>query len=247
MPRLKKKTKRKFKRGGSSRSTPKSPKSPSVSTPKRKSKKSKKRPSPIKTADAVIKDLKDIKYEISTKLDSMKCKDILELYKDIGTLDNLTTTSVTITPKFFKDNSPPGTKVNPDDVDKLNARKILKINKIKIGSEEKEPDNLYFFKSSGSSRPGDNIEGIYFPLNYLPSVDNPDKTYLFELESNGIRIKKPEDYYKSIFIQISLEGYLSDKENHDALKNQLLKYGRFINEENALISKYLTNKDSICK
>lgn len=242
MPRLKKKTKRKFKRGGSSVSTPKSPKSPSVSTRR----KSKKRPSPIKTADAVIKDLKEIKYEISKKLDSMKRTDILELYKDIGTLDNLTTTSVTITPKFFKDNSPPGTKVNPGDVAKLNARKILKINKITIGSEEKELDNLYFFKSSGSSRPGDNIEGIYFPLNYLPSVDN--KIYLFELESNGIRIKKPEDYYKSIFIQISLEGYLDDKKkkkNLDALKNQLLKYGRFITEENALISKYLFYQDSI--
>jgi hypothetical protein len=239
MPRLKKKTKRKFKRGGSSRSTPKSS---SVSTPK---KKSKKRPAKIKTANSVIKDLNEIKNEISTKLDSMKRKDILELYKDIGTLDNLTTTNVAIDLKFIKDNSLPGTKVKPDDVDKLNARKILKINTITIGSEEKEFEELYFFKSSGSSRPGDNIEGIYFPLNYLPSVDNPDKTYLFELESNGIRIKKPEDYYKSIFTQISLEGYSSNKEKLNALKNQLLNYGRFITEENALISKYLYNQDSI--
>jgi len=247
MPRLKKKTKRKFKRGGSSVSTPKSPKSPSVSTPTKKSKKSKNRPSQIKTADAVIRNLNEIRYEISTKLDSMKCKDILKLYNDIGTLDNLTKTNVKIDLEFIKDNSPPGTKVNPDDVDKLNARKILKINRIKIGSEEKKLDNLYFFKSSGSSRPGDNIEGIYFPLNYLPSVDNPDKTYLFELESNGIRIKKPEDYYKSIFIQISLDDYLDNKKKLDALKNQLLKYGRFITEENALISKYLINKDLVCK
>ena len=266
MPILKKKSKKKLKREGSSVSTPGTkktmpktpPKGTSGTKPKStsgtkkttpKSKRKRPRLPLLTTENAALKELQKIelqkiKDEVLTKLNHMNHKDVQKLYSEIGTLDRLTITSFIITPKFVKDNSQfiSNEDLKKDLLDKLTARGIVQINSITIGRKEKKFKKLYFFKSSGSSRPDDKIKDIYFPINYLPSVDITGKEdiYLFQKEHTGVRIKKPEDYYKFIFENLSLAEYLSQKEKFDALKNQLLKYGRFITEENALISKYLS-------
>jgi hypothetical protein len=221
MPVLKK-TKRKFKRGGS-----------------RVSKKSK-RPSPIMQPTAEQLLVSNTKNSVLEILDNMKRDEIMSLFFP---KINIVYEAVEIDKKFITDNFENYSEadiISDKDLEDLKKRNITKIISIQIeGSDKKTFKNLYFFKSSGSSRPEANIKGIYFPINYLPSDD--EKIYLFQKEHTGIRIKKPEDHYKKKYKLMSLSSYTKTelKELKDESK-ELLKYGRFINKDNAIISHYLS-------
>ena len=238
MPRLKKKTKRKFKRGGSSRSTPKST-APSVSTP-RKSKKSKK-PLSIKQLSKEELLVSKTKKNVLKKLNNMKRDEIMSVFFPKISIEYETPE---IDEEFIKknfENYSKGDIIYEENIADLKKRDITKINSITIeGKPKKEFKdlNLYFYKSTGSSRPGDNIEGIYFPLNYFPSDDK--KIYLFQKDYGIIRIKKPEDHYKIKYELLSLSLTEKELKKIEEESTELLKYGRFITEENALISKYLS-------
>ena len=84
-------------------------------------------------------------------------------------------------------------------------------------------DGLKFYKSTGGSR-GTGLEGIWLPYSYCYHDDWYNKD----------RVKKPEDEF--------LDDYLINKTDSTLIennKNNLLRYKRFINEKNAIISKWL--------
>lgn len=97
--------------------------------------------------------------------------------------------------------------------------KVVKINKITLlDSNTKTFDHLYFYQSKGISR-NYNTKDYWFPTDNSP----------FQLDLNGNldRLSKLED------------NILVSKYNHN--QYNISKYGRFLTEENSLISKYLFN------
>jgi len=148
------------------------------------------------------------------------------IYNDIGNLKKLEYTIITndnirdtfsINPMylsvydyFYKDNN-------------FNLQyDVIKINNIVLeNGTKKNLDNIYFYKSKGVSRRIDSVYNIntkdyWFQTDYLP----------FQLDIDGSldRISKIED---NILSSGDNEGY------------NVLKYGRFLTLESALISKYL--------
>ena len=171
----------------------------------------------------------------------MNFKEIQQLFNTIGNLTEIEQEPYEFKPDFIKKNIRDKDNISTEVYKDIVLRDITKINSITIeGKPKKEFKdlNLYFYKSTGSSRPGDNIEGIYFPLNYFPSDDK--KIYLFQKDYGIIRIKKPEDHYKIKYELLSLSLTEKELKKIEEESTELLKYGRFITEENALISKYLS-------
>ena len=82
----------------------------------------------------------------------------------------------------------------------------------------------YFFRSTGTSRPGNELGGIWLPLEPEIVIRSPF--------SNFLQFSKAEGKYLQRIEVTQLE---------DALIEQLHKYGRFIDEENVCLSKYLVD------
>ena len=104
-----------------------------------------------------------------------------------------------------------------------------------------ELDNaVYFYKSSGESRYGCNLNNIWFPMGIFDSIKDY-KSYNFEGEI--IRLKKLEDSYliaSYSYFEPIIKNELSTKESILTLDTpRLLKYSRFINRKYAIISKLL--------
>ena len=75
-----------------------------------------------------------------------------------------------------------------------------------------------FYKSSGTSR-GTGLKGVWLPCNGI----------IQELFSEDTRLAKPEDKYLFNLQRKSMDIY-----------QNIIKYGRFITKENAMISKFLS-------
>ena len=93
----------------------------------------------------------------------------------------------------------------------------------------KETNGLVFYRSSGVSRLDSSIKDIWFPCGEKTCVSPISK-----------RITKAEDKYllsnSILSSQVNLENNTYDPTNE---MPYLTKYGRFINKNNAIISKML--------
>jgi hypothetical protein len=111
----------------------------------------------------------------------------------------------------------------------INERPIIYVKSITINNCE-IPIHLGFYKSTGTSRYDITIKDYWFPTTRLRYIAK----YCYKLD-------KPEDNYILKYDHMST---LST--NEDEIKEQdiLIKYGRFINENNALICYILNNKNT---
>lgn len=83
----------------------------------------------------------------------------------------------------------------------------------------------YFFRSTAESRPNNELKGIWLPLEPEIVIKSPF--------SDNIQYSKAEGKYLQ---KIEITQF------DEALIEKLYKYGRFIDEENVCISKYLVDK-----
>ena len=134
--------------------------------------------------------------------------------------------------------------INYEFVESCKGRPIVKIIKFN-GNELVKP--IYFFKSSGESRIGCNLENIWFPIG---KFDNIQQCKNYNFNGDVIRIKKAEDdyfiasydYLKQLIEKELYDTHESEGEGESNIeKIELVKYSRFINKKYALISKYLHN------
>lgn len=163
-------------------------------------------------------------------LKNMNKKDIIKLYIELDELDKTITgltfdfiTSDNALETFRKEDQRLFSLIYKDNPF-VPDREVIKITEIIYKDKTKKLSYpIYFFKSTGKSRSLStngklNTTDIWFPTNKYP----------FELDFKKVRrITKLEDLF-----------LLSNKKPNDKTSN-IMKYGRFITLENALISKFL--------
>ena len=111
--------------------------------------------------------------------------------------------------------------LNYHEVINIKGRPVIYVKSIKINDEEKDI-NMGFYISSGTSRKT-GLEGYWLPVTNIYKSSNI-------LKGNEIfKYRKPEDKY-----------IMDSKEINPSNYNELQKYMRFINEENAIVSYYLS-------
>lgn len=112
----------------------------------------------------------------------------------------------------------------------VNERAIIYVKSITINNCE-IPINLGFYKSTGISRGDTTIKNCWFPT-----------THLSQIVKDFCHFAKPEDNYI-----LKYDSIYTLSTNVDEIKEQddLLHYGRFINENNALVSYFLYSKNKV--
>ena len=112
----------------------------------------------------------------------------------------------------------------------INERPIIYVKSITINNCE-IPIHSGFYKSTGISRHDRTIKDCWFPT-----------TRLRYIAKNCYKLDKPEDNYI-----LKYDHMYTLSTNEDEIKEQdmLIKYGRFINENNALICFFLNKKNKL--
>lgn len=113
----------------------------------------------------------------------------------------------------------------------INDRPIIYVKTITINNCE-IPIHMGFYRSTGISRGDKTIRNYWFPT-----------THLSQLAKDFYHIAKPEDNYLVKYDNKSL--VLSSDETEIKEQDELLTYGRFINENNALVCYFLTTKNEL--
>ena len=131
------------------------------------------------------------KDEIIRKLKHMNRDNVIELFEEFDAKPNIG-----------------DIRFNIEDLGTYDGRKLVEV------------DGQKFYKSTGTSREGTHLKGIFLPYDKI----NRDAPF-----PQDRRIQKLEDKY----ILAPLQELLP-------IEEELIKYGRFINEENAIKSWYLS-------
>ena len=175
---------------------------------------------------------------IVEKLKRLKRTEVLEIYKSIELIEELEVKVYDSSNigKFTLENK---TDFNLDHIkDPVEMQKIISNFKSVIEKSQRciikviKPANLpykYFFKSSGTSRGGADLKGIYLPLDKIPIE--------FNYATLSFRFLKPEDE----FIYSMDETKYNSKDG--ITLESIEMYSRFINEINARICKTLYEKE----
>ena len=179
------------------------------------------------------------KESIVENLKHINRKEILEIYDNIELIDDLEVKIYDSSniDKFILENITnfelEFIKADPDEM-----QQIIDSIKSKFEQEERNiievvnPVDLtykYFYKSSGKSREGLNLKGLYLPLDKIPLQFDP-----FTL---SFRFLKPEDEFVH-----SMDETKYNSKNSVTLES-IEKYSRFVNEINARICKTLYEMD----
>jgi hypothetical protein len=112
----------------------------------------------------------------------------------------------------------------------INERPIIYVKSITINNCE-IPIHLGFYKSTGTSRYDRTIKDYWFPTTQMRCIAN-----------DCYKLDKPEDNY---ILKYDHMTTLSTNEDEIKEQDMLMKYGRFINENNALVSYFLHNKNKL--
>jgi hypothetical protein len=112
----------------------------------------------------------------------------------------------------------------------INERPIIYVKSITINNCE-IPIHSGFYKSTGISRHDITIKDCWFPTTRLRYIAK----YCYKLD-------KPEDNYILKYDHMST---LSTNEDEIKEQDMLIKYGRFINENNALVSCFLNKNNNL--
>jgi len=112
----------------------------------------------------------------------------------------------------------------------INERPIIYVKSITINNCE-IPIHLGFYKSTGTSRYDITIKDYWFPTTQMRCI-----------AKDCYKLDKPEDNY---ILKYDHMTTLSTNEDEIKEQDMLMKYGRFINENNALVSYFLHNKNKL--
>ena len=131
--------------------------------------------------------------------------------------------------------------INIDDVIGLNIKIIgyfinhyfVYVNKLILKSGEIDI-NVMFYLSTGQSR-GTGLENTW-----LPTTGISLKSKMLG-DSSQIRIHKPEDEYILFYEKLLADGNY----NEEYVNNDLLTYGRFMNNLNTKISKFMSTQELV--
>ena len=112
----------------------------------------------------------------------------------------------------------------------INERPIIYVTSITINNIE-TPINMGFYKSLGTSRGDSTIKDYWFPT-----------TKLLHIINDVYKLAKPEDNY---VLKYDASYKLSKTEDDIIEQDNLLRYGRFINEHIALVCYILYNHNHL--
>ena len=139
-------------------------------------------------------------------------------------------TEMTLKTIFYSLKDKPITTIKCHLVFVINERPIIYVKSIIINNCE-IPIHLGFYKSTGTSRYDRTIKDYWFPT-----------TQMICIAKDCYKLDKPEDNYILKYDHITT---LSTNEDEIKEQDMLLKYGRFINENNALVSYFLNTKNKL--